>query len=71
MIVLDASLLIAHLDAGDANHEEAEELLAGTGSARLGASTITLAEILVAPARQGNSNRPGPRSRSSGSRKSL
>ena len=53
MIVLDASLLIAHLHAGDAHHEEAEELLAGTGRARLGASTITLAEILVAPARQG------------------
>jgi predicted nucleic acid-binding protein len=51
VIVLDASVLIAHLDQRDAHHERAKRLLSGTGAEPLGASTITLAEILVAPAR--------------------
>lgn len=51
MIVLDASVLIAHLDQRDAHHERAKYLLASTGAEPLGASTITLAETLVAPAR--------------------
>lgn len=51
MIVLDASVLIAHLDGRDPHHERAGELLAGSGAAPLGASPITLAETLVAPAR--------------------
>lgn len=51
MIVLDASVLIAHLDQRDAHHERAKRLLSGTGAEPLGASTITLAETLVAPAR--------------------
>lgn len=53
MIVLDASVLIAHLDERDAHHEKASRLLAETGAAPLGAGTITLAETLVAPARAG------------------
>ncbi len=53
MIVLDASVIIAHLDQRDAHHERAKSLLAGTGVEPLGASTITLAETLVAPARAG------------------
>lgn len=53
MIVLDASVLIAHLDRGDAHHERAENLLAAAGSQPLRASTISLAETLVAPARAG------------------
>lgn len=53
MIVLDASVLIAHLDARDAHHERAKELLAETGGEQIGASTISLAETLVAPARAG------------------
>lgn len=53
MIVLDASVLIAHLDEGDAHHERAKRLLADTGTEPLGASTISLAETLVAPARAG------------------
>lgn len=53
MIVLDASVLIAHLDGRDAHHERAGRLLAETGSATLGASPLTLAETLVAPARAG------------------
>lgn len=51
MIVLDASVLIGHLDARDRHHAKATALLEATGAERLGASTITLAEILVAPAR--------------------
>lgn len=53
MIVLDASVLIAHLDERDAHHERAKRLLADTGAEPLGASTITLAETLVAPTRVG------------------
>jgi predicted nucleic acid-binding protein len=53
VIVLDASVLIAHLDERDAHHERATELLAGSGTEPLGASTISLAETLVAPARAG------------------
>jgi predicted nucleic acid-binding protein len=53
VIVLDASVLIAHLDERDADHERAERLLIDTGSEPLGASTISLAETLVAPARAG------------------
>lgn len=53
MIVLDASVLIAHLDERDTHHERASRLLAETGVEPLGASTITLAETLVAPARRG------------------
>jgi predicted nucleic acid-binding protein len=53
VIVLDASVLIAHLDERDARHERAKRLLAETGTEPLGASTISLAETLVAPARAG------------------
>jgi predicted nucleic acid-binding protein len=51
LIVLDASVLIAHLDERDAHHARATQLLSTTGAEPLGASTITLAEILVAPTR--------------------
>ncbi|MBS1884923.1 MAG: type II toxin-antitoxin system VapC family toxin [Actinobacteria bacterium] len=53
MIVLDASVLIAHLDDRDAHHEQAIRLLVDTGAEPLGASTITLTETLVAPTRAG------------------
>ena len=53
MIVLDASVLIAHLDATDSLHERADRLLAASGSETLSASVITLAEVLVGPARAG------------------
>lgn len=52
MIVLDASVLIAHLDARDAHHKSAMRLLLRS-SEPLAASTISLAETLVAPARAG------------------
>jgi predicted nucleic acid-binding protein len=53
VIVLDASVLIAHLDGADRHHAEAEGLLEETGTEALGASMITLAETLVSPARAG------------------
>lgn len=53
MIVLDASVLIAHLDATDSHHERADRLLAASGSEALSASVVTLAEVLVGPARTG------------------
>jgi predicted nucleic acid-binding protein len=51
VIVLDASVLIAHLDERDAHHERASRLLTDTGAEPLGASTISLAETLVGPTR--------------------
>ena len=53
MIVLDASVLIGQLDPRDALHERASELLVETGHRPLGASTVTLAEVLVTPTRRG------------------
>lgn len=53
MIVLDASVLIAHLDAGDAHHALATKRLLEAADEPFGASTITLAEVLVGPIRAG------------------
>jgi predicted nucleic acid-binding protein len=53
VIVLDASVLIAHLDSSDRHHAEAQILLEASGGEQLGASAITLAETLVSPARAG------------------
>lgn len=53
MIVLDASILIAHLDRRDAHHSRAVLLLKGAGAEPLGASQVTLAETMVSPARAG------------------
>jgi predicted nucleic acid-binding protein len=53
VIVLDASVLIAYLDGGDSYHESAVELLRARAVEELGASQISLAETLVAPARAG------------------
>jgi predicted nucleic acid-binding protein len=53
VIVLDASVLIAHLDANDAHHERATRLLASTAGQSLVASTLTVAEVLVGPTRAG------------------
>lgn len=57
MIVLDASVLIAHLDGADAHHDEATELLVAAAEHDLVASPITLAEVLVGPARNGRLDR--------------
>lgn len=53
MIVLDASVLIAHLGATDALHDRAVELLVNAADEDLGASPLTLAEVYVGPARAG------------------
>jgi predicted nucleic acid-binding protein len=53
VIVADASVLIGHLDESDAQHDRASALLIGAATSSLAASTITLAEVLVGPARQG------------------
>lgn len=57
MIVLDASVLIAHLDASDAHHERSRTLLLDVANRAVGASPITLAEVLVGPARAGQLDR--------------
>ena len=57
MIVVDASVLIAHLDGNDALHERATEALLGAAEQPLGCSPITLAEVLVGPARAGRDAR--------------
>ncbi len=57
MIVLDASVLIAHLDAADAHHERAGALLLDIADEPLGASPLSLAEVLVGPARAGQLDR--------------
>jgi len=51
VIVLDASVLIAHLDARDALHDRAEEALTSVAAYALAASPLTVAEVLVGPAR--------------------
>jgi predicted nucleic acid-binding protein len=53
VIVLDASVLIAHLDGSDRHHADAQSLLEANRREPLGASPITLAETLVSPARVG------------------
>lgn len=57
MIVLDASVLIAHLDTSDALHDRAFALLAALADEPFAASPITLAEVLVGPARAGRLDR--------------
>jgi predicted nucleic acid-binding protein len=53
VIVLDASVLIAHLDAGDAHHDRAFGLLLALADEPFAASPLTVAEVLVGPARAG------------------
>jgi predicted nucleic acid-binding protein len=53
VIILDASVLIAHLDPSDVHHDRATELLLAAADDELGASPLTLAEVLVGPARHG------------------
>ena len=54
MIVLDACVLIAFLNSGDAHHARARQLMAETAGHRRGASPMTIAEILVGPTRAGH-----------------
>jgi predicted nucleic acid-binding protein len=54
LIVLDASVLIAHLEASDVYHRRATDLLLATVDEPLAASPLTLAEVLVGPVRSGS-----------------
>jgi predicted nucleic acid-binding protein len=53
VIILDASVLIAYLDGDDAQHGVAEELLAREIDDDFAVNSLTLAEVLVVPAREG------------------
>jgi predicted nucleic acid-binding protein len=52
VIVLDASILIAYLDNNDRHHAAAEALLERAIEDDLGVNPLTLAEVLVVPARE-------------------
>jgi predicted nucleic acid-binding protein len=54
VIVLDASVLIAHFDRHDALHTRATAHLLDVADQQFGASSITLAEIFVGPTRTGH-----------------
>jgi predicted nucleic acid-binding protein len=56
VIVLDASVLIAHLDDHDALHGRAEDALTSVAAHSLAASPLTVAEVLVGPARAGRAD---------------
>lgn len=51
VIVLDASVLIAYLESEDDHHDAAEAMLAREIDDDFGANALTLAEVLVVPAR--------------------
>jgi predicted nucleic acid-binding protein len=53
VIVLDASILIAYLDAENSHHGAAEALLAREVDDELAVNPLTLAEVLVVPVRDG------------------
>jgi predicted nucleic acid-binding protein len=53
VIVLDSCVLIAHLDGTDAHHARAGALLLELADEPLGASPLSIAEVLVGPARSG------------------
>jgi len=57
VIVLDACVVIAHLESTDVHHRRATELLMATADQQLAVSVITMAEILVGPARAGQLER--------------
>ena len=53
MIVLDACVLIAFLNAADSHHARARTAMEQTVGRTRGASAVTIAEILVGPGRTG------------------
>jgi predicted nucleic acid-binding protein len=53
VIVLDTSVLIAYLDGEDEHHAAAEALLTQAIDDDLAANSLTLAEVLVVPVRDG------------------
>lgn len=53
MIVLDAGVLIAHLDPNDAHHDSAKSFLESHVSHSFAMSALTIAECLVRPSMAG------------------
>lgn len=53
MITLDASVLIAHLNSADIQHQGATALLLGGAHGQMLVHTVTLAEVLVGGVRIG------------------
>jgi predicted nucleic acid-binding protein len=53
VIVLDACVVIAHLDAADAHHARASALLTNLAGQAKTMNVLTRAEVLVIPARSG------------------
>ena len=53
MIILDASVLIAHLENRDSHHDRATDVLLANSDDEFGSSTVTLAEVLVGAIRVG------------------
>lgn len=53
MIILDASVLIAHLESNDSHHAQATEILLDHCDGEFASSTVTLAEVLVGAIRAG------------------
>jgi predicted nucleic acid-binding protein len=53
VIVLDASVLIAFLDGDDKHHAAAERLPTQAIDEDLAANSLTLAEVVVVPVRDG------------------
>lgn len=56
MIVLDASVTIAYLDATDPHHHRATELLEAHALGGFWMHQLTIAEVLVGPVRAGRAN---------------
>jgi predicted nucleic acid-binding protein len=57
VIILDANVLIAYLDADDVHHSRAIDLLERYASEGFGAHVLTVAEVLVHPSRHANEER--------------
>ena len=53
MIILDASVLIAHLESSDSHHDRATDILLENCDDEFASSTVTLAEVLVGAIRAG------------------
>lgn len=56
MIVLDASVLIAHFESADRHHTAATDLLATHASDQFASSVVTLAEVYVGATRAGQAD---------------
>jgi len=53
IVVVDAGVLIAHLETSAAHHDAATQRLLGIAGSELAASVLTVGEVLAGPARTG------------------